>query len=230
VAVYSHDDKVDPVGACVGLRGARVKNIVRELNNEKVDIIRWTDDINEFVTEALKPAQVRSITLDEGASVVHVTVDEEDLSKAIGRRGQNARLTSKLVGWDVQVKKDESQHEQFEARVEDAAVQLGQSLGLDVELSDRLFRAGGVSAEMVTQMPAEYIASALEVAAAQAESVLEKAQAIVLAASAPAAEVEAPAAEVEAPAAEVEAPAEVEAAPAEDNATSEATEEKTTEA
>ena len=216
VAVYSHDDKVDPVGACVGLRGARVKNIVRELNNEKVDIIRWTDDINEFVTEALKPAQVRSITLDEGASVVHVTVDEEDLSKAIGRRGQNARLTSKLVGWDVQVKKDESQHEQFEARVEDAAVQLGQSLGLDVELSDRLFRAGGVSAEMVTQMPAEYIASALEVAAAQAESVLEKAQAIVLAASAPAAE--------------VEAPAEVEAAPAEDNATSEATEEKTTEA
>ncbi|MDB4667784.1 transcription termination factor NusA, partial [Akkermansiaceae bacterium] len=192
VAVYSHDDKVDPVGACVGLRGARVKNIVRELNNEKVDIIRWTEDVNEFVTEALKPAQVRSLTLDKEAGVVHVTVDEEDLSKAIGRRGQNARLTSKLVGLDVQVRKDESQHEQFEARVEDAAVMLGSSLGLDTELSDRLFRAGGVSAEMVTQMPAEYIASALEVEVAAAEDVLAKAQAIV-SGDAPVAE-EAPAA------------------------------------
>ncbi len=193
VAVFSHDDKVDGVGACVGLRGARVKNIVRELNNEKVDIIRWTEDVEEFVTEALKPAQVRSLSLDKEGGVVNVTVDEEDLSKAIGRRGQNARLTSKLVGWDVQVKKDESQHEQFEARVEDAAFHLGAALGLDAELSDRLFRAGGVSAEMVTQMPAEYIASALEIEAAAAEDVLSKAQAI-LSGDAPVAE-EAPAAE-----------------------------------
>ena len=96
VAVWSNDEKVDPVGACVGLRGARVKNIVRELNNEKVDIIRWSDDVNEFVTDALKPATIRSIALDEENKVVNVTVDEEDLSKAIGRRGQNARLTSKL--------------------------------------------------------------------------------------------------------------------------------------
>ena len=188
VAVWSHDDKVDPVGACVGLRGARVKNIVRELNNEKVDIIRWTDDINEFVTEALKPAQVRTITLDKEEKVVHVTVDEEDLSKAIGRRGQNARLTSKLVGWDVQVKKDESQHEQFEAKVEDAALQLGESLGLSPELADRLFRAGGVSLEMVTQMPSEYIASALEIDVTESEEVLAKAQALLSGGEAPAAE------------------------------------------
>lgn len=195
VAVWSHDDKVDPVGACVGLRGARVKNIVRELNNEKVDIIRWTDDINEFVTEALKPAQVRTITLDREEKVVHVTVDEEDLSKAIGRRGQNARLTSKLVGWDVQVKKDETQHEQFEAKVEDAALQLGESLGLSPELADRLFRAGGVSGEMVTQMPSEYIASALEIEFTEAEEVLKKAHALVAGESAPAAEAPAPAEE-----------------------------------
>jgi len=87
VAVWSHDDKVDPVGACVGLRGARVKNIVRELNNEKVDIIRWNEDVQEFVSDALKPAQIRSFQLDKEAKVVNVTVDEEDLSKAIGCAG-----------------------------------------------------------------------------------------------------------------------------------------------
>ncbi len=176
VAVWSHDDKVDPVGACVGLRGARVKNIVRELNNEKVDIIRWNSDIQEFVSDALKPASVRSFNVDEEAKVVNVTVDEEDLSKAIGRRGQNARLTSRLVGYDVQVRKDESQHEQFEARVEDAAIQLGEQLGLDPQLADKLFRAGGVTLEMVTQMPAEYIAGALEIDADRAQAVLDAAQ------------------------------------------------------
>ena len=172
VAVYTHDDKVDPVGACVGLRGARVKNIVRELNNERVDIIRWNDDVAEFVTEALKPAQVRSLTLDEENQVVNVTVDEEDLSKAIGRRGQNARLTSKLTGWDVQVRKDESQREQFEARVGDAASHLAEALGLDAEVADKLFRAGGVTVDMVAQMPAEYIAGAIEVDLPEAERIL----------------------------------------------------------
>ena len=172
VAVFTHDEKVDPVGACVGMRGARVKNIVRELNNERVDIIHWNEDITEFVTEALKPAIVRSLALDEENKVVNVTVDEEDLSKAIGRRGQNARLTSKLTGWDVQVRKDESQHEQFEARVGDAASHLAETLGLSPVMADKLFRAGGVTLDMVTQMPAEYIAGALEVDAEEAERIL----------------------------------------------------------
>jgi len=176
VAVYSNDDKVDPVGACVGLRGARVKNIVRELNNEKVDIIRWSDDSSEFVTDALKPAQIRSITLDEENKVIHVTVDEEDLSKAIGRRGQNARLTSKLVNWDVQVRKDESQHEQFEARVADAAMSLAEDLGLAPLIADKLFRAGGATADLVAQMPLDYIAQALESSEAEAQVVMEKAR------------------------------------------------------
>ncbi len=196
VAVFTHDDKVDPVGACVGLRGARVKNIVRELNNEKVDIIRWNDDIAEFVSEALKPAQVRSLSLDEENKVVNVTVDEEDLSKAIGRRGQNARLTSKLTGWDVQVRKDESQHEQFEARVGNAASHLAEALGLDAENADKLFRAGGVTVDMVTQMPAEYIAAALEVEASEAERILAAAKGE--GAAAPVADEAAPVAEAEA--------------------------------
>lgn len=176
VAVYSNDEKVDPVGACVGLRGARVKNIVRELNNEKVDIIRWSDDPKEFVQDALKPAQIRSITLDEENKVIHVTVDEEDLSKAIGRRGQNARLTSKLVNWDVQVRKDESQHEQFEARVQDAAMTLAEALDVEPLIADKLFRAGGVTPELVVIMPLDYIAQALESTEEAAQEVLKKAQ------------------------------------------------------
>ena len=176
VAVYTHDDKVDPVGACVGLRGARVKNIVRELNNERVDIIRWNEDVTEFVTEALKPAILRSLSLDDENRVVNVTVDEEDLSKAIGRRGQNARLTSKLTGWDVQVRKDESQHEQFEARVDDAATHLAEDLKIDDATAGRLFRAGGVTVEMVAQMPASYIASAIEVDLEEATRILNAAR------------------------------------------------------
>src|SRR5207244_11649228 len=98
IAVWSADEKVDPVGACVGMRGSRVKNIVRELNQEKVDIIRWSADPREFVVEALKPAKSKSIAIDEDRHAVQVTVEEDQLSLAIGRRGQNARLTSRLTG------------------------------------------------------------------------------------------------------------------------------------
>lgn len=177
VAVWSTDDKVDPVGACVGLRGARVKNIVRELNNEKVDIIRWSDNPEEFVREALKPAVLRTITTDTENRVLHVTVDEEDLSKAIGRRGQNARLSSRLMGWDVQVRKDESKLEQFEKKIAGAAHSIGEVLGIDDDLAAKLFRAGGMSAEMVADMDADYIAENLEVSEERAQDILARAKA-----------------------------------------------------
>jgi N utilization substance protein A len=177
VAVWSTDDKVDPVGACVGLRGARVKNIVRELNNEKVDIIRWSDNPEEFVREALKPAVLRTITVDTENRVLHVTVDEEDLSKAIGRRGQNARLSSRLMGWDVQVRKDESKLEQFEKKIAGAAHSIGELLGIDDDLADKLFRAGGMSADMVADMDADYIAENLEVSEERALDIIARAKA-----------------------------------------------------
>ena len=177
VAVWSTDDKVDPVGACVGLRGARVKNIDRELNNEKVDILRWSDDPEEFVREALKPAVLRSITVDQENRVIHVTVDEEDLSKAIGRRGQNARLSSRLMGWDVQVRKDESKLEQFEKKIAGAAHSIAEQLGLDDDLADKLFRAGGMSSEIVAEMPVDYIAANLEVSEERANDILARAKA-----------------------------------------------------
>jgi N utilization substance protein A len=179
VAVWSKDPKVDAVGACVGMRGTRVKNIVRELNNEKVDIIRWSEDPKEFVREALKPAELITITVDEDAHVVHVTVSDEDLSKAIGRKGQNARLSSRLMGWDIQVRRDETKEEQFKEKIGGAAHTLGEQLGISDELANKLTLAGGFNPEMVVDMPADYIASALEISEEAAEAILVRAQAIV---------------------------------------------------
>jgi N utilization substance protein A len=188
VAVWSSDPKVDPVGACVGMRGARVKNIVRELNNEKVDIIRWSEDPAEFVKEALKPAELRSITTDAENKVVHVTVDEADLSKAIGRKGQNARLSSRLMGWDVQVRRDESKEEQFKEKIGGVAHSLGEQLGISDELAEKLTVAGGISPEFITEMTEEDIAEALEITIEEAAPILARAQSIASGAGATAGE------------------------------------------
>jgi len=203
VAVASNDSKVDPVGACVGLRGARVKNIVRELNNEKVDIIRWSDDPHEFVADALKPAILKSIDLDQEGKVVNVTVDEMDLSKAIGRRGQNARLTSRLLGWDVQVRKDESEAEKFQAQVSDAAQLLVDTLEVDGAVAENLLKAGGMNLEMIVEMPADYIAVNAGLTTEEAEQLLVRArEAVGGEASAPAEEAPAEEPAAEEPAAE----------------------------
>jgi N utilization substance protein A len=179
VAVWSVDPKVDPVGACVGMRGARVKNIVRELNNEKVDIIRWSEDPKEFVREALKPAELRSIVTDEENRVIHVTVDEADLSKAIGRKGQNARLSSRIMGWDVQVRRDESKEEQFKEKIGGAAHTLGEQLGISDELANKLTLAGGIAPEYIVGMSADDIAEALEIPLGEAAIILTRAQDLV---------------------------------------------------
>lgn len=179
VAVWSSDSKVDPVGACVGMRGARVKNIVRELNNEKVDIIRWSEDPEEFVREALKPAELRSITVDKENKVVHVTVDEEDLSKAIGRKGQNARLSSRLMGWDVQVRRDESKEDKFKEKIGGAAHTLGEQLGISDELAEKLTLAGGIAPEYIVGMSEEDISEALEISIEEAAPILARALEIV---------------------------------------------------
>jgi len=142
LAVFSADEKVDPVGACVGMRGSRVKNVVRELNNEKVDIIRWSADPKEFVLEALKPAKVKKVTPDQNKRVIHIKVDDDQLSLAIGKRGQNARLTSKLVGWDINIEKDETTEQVFNARVNQATSQLVQVLKIDETTAAALVARG----------------------------------------------------------------------------------------
>jgi N utilization substance protein A len=176
VAVHSADEKVDPVGACVGLRGARVKNIVRELNNEKVDIIRWKSDPAEFVREALKPIKVISITVDKDKKQAHLTVSEEDLSKAIGRRGQNARLTSRLVGMDLIIEKDEHAEQVFEGQMGSAVQHLVDALGVSADTARLLAQNGMADLAMFAYADVEDVAEMLGGDRALAEQILAKAQ------------------------------------------------------
>jgi N utilization substance protein A len=142
MAVYSRDPKVDPVGACVGMRGQRVKNIVRELNNEKVDVIPWSSDIKTFVTKALEPAQLKSIELDEAGKRLKILVSEDQLSLAIGKRGQNARLTAKLTGWEVDIDAEHVVTKGFEEKIAEAVEHLAAIPGISKEQADALVHAG----------------------------------------------------------------------------------------
>lgn len=103
IAVASKDEKVDPMGACVGMRGARVKNIVSELQGERIDIVRWSPDIKEFIQAALAPAEISQIQIKSDEKVANIIVADDQLSLAIGRRGQNVRLASELVGWEINI-------------------------------------------------------------------------------------------------------------------------------
>jgi N utilization substance protein A len=139
IAVTSTDPKVDPVGACVGARGARVKTIVRELNGEKIDIIRYFSDPREMIIEAMKPAVPREIVLDEKTHRILLKVATDDLAIAIGRKGQNARLTSRLIGWRLDI-------EEFRAVGDDprgnAIAVLVKTLALDADIAGRLVDMG----------------------------------------------------------------------------------------
>jgi transcription termination/antitermination protein NusA len=114
--VISRDSSVDPVGACVGMRGSRVQAVVNELQGEKIDIIPWTSDPANFVVNALAPAEVAKVVLDEDRQRMEVVVPDQQLSLAIGRRGQNVRLASQLTGWDIDIvtEQEESEHRQAE--------------------------------------------------------------------------------------------------------------------
>jgi N utilization substance protein A len=104
IAVYSKDEKVDPVGACVGMRGQRVKNIVRELGGEKIDIVRWSVNMGEFITASLSPAEIMSTKTNETEKRAEVIVADDQLSLAIGKKGQNVRLAAKLTGWNIDIR------------------------------------------------------------------------------------------------------------------------------
>ena len=106
IAVYSHDADVDPVGACVGMRGSRVQNVVSELRGEKIDIIPWSEDVARFACNALAPAVVSKVYVDEENRHMEIVVADDQLSLAIGKRGQNVRLAAKLVGWRIDIKSE----------------------------------------------------------------------------------------------------------------------------
>jgi N utilization substance protein A len=176
VAVFSANEKVDPVGACVGMKGARVKNIVRELNNEKVDIIRWSPDVKELVMEALKPAKLKHVTLNEAKKTVEVRVDNDQLSLAIGKRGQNARLTARLTGWEINIEEDTSAKEAFNASLSGAAKQLIDGLGINEEVAQKLVAVGMNAVEVIADVSAQDVVDATGLDLAIAEEIVNKAK------------------------------------------------------
>ncbi len=146
VAVWCADPKVDPVGACVGMRGIRVKNICRELGGEKIDIIRWNQDIREFVRNSLQPAELAEVVADERTQTVKVKVRPDQLSLAIGKRGQNARLTAKLTGWKVDIAREEVELN-FEEKVALAIESLAKVPGIGEARAVALVQNGFLSLE-----------------------------------------------------------------------------------
>jgi N utilization substance protein A len=171
MAVFSRDDRVDPVGACVGLRGQRVKNIVRELNNEKVDIIRWDPQIKVFLGNALAPAKLKAFEVEETTRRVRVIVSTDQLSLAIGKRGQNARLTSKLTGWQVDVEAEQPVAMGFEQKVAQAIRAVAQIPGITEAQADALVHHGFPSLEALLQAEVSDLAEFSELAD-QAEAII----------------------------------------------------------
>ncbi len=176
LAVWTRDEKVDPVGACVGLRGQRVKNIVRELNNEKVDIIRWDPNVRNFITNALSPAKLKMFEIDDASKRAKIIVSEDQLSLAIGKRGQNARLTSKLTGWQVDIEAEVVVTKGFEEKVAEAVESLAAIPGISRENADALVHAGLTRLEDLLQADTSDLADIPQVGE-QADAIMEAARA-----------------------------------------------------
>ena len=165
VAVYSRERDVDPVGACVGMKGTRVQAIIRELRGEKIDIVEWSDDHILFVTNALSPAKVQRVSIvDDKERVMEVVVEDKQLSLAIGKKGQNVRLAAKLTGWRIDIKSEEEKRKEVELQF--GALELGEgetgeqpdaSLEASVENGDSELAAESTEADLSAEAgePAE---------------------------------------------------------------------------
>jgi N utilization substance protein A len=194
IAVVSHDQDVDPVGACVGMKGTRVQSVVQELRGEKIDIVHWTPDPAEFVVRAMAPSRVAKIVMDEDAHSMEVVVPDDQLSLAIGKKGQNVRLASRLSGWNLEVRSEaEAEDEARRARLSLSAIP-----GVGDVTAELLFQHGFKSAEEVAQadeaalaevdgIPHEKIPSVLAAARAHVEQLQREAAEAAAAAAAEAA-------------------------------------------
>ena len=174
IAVASTDPKVDPVGACVGMRGMRVKNIVRELSGEKIDIVRWSEDLKTYAINALSPARLSSVEIKEynGEPIVHVICDPDQLSLAIGKRGQNVRLSAKLLGCKIDIHKDES-NISFEEKVSLAIEHLAEIDGISEETAQALVGAGFLDTDGILAASPQDIADMLGIDIAEAQSIYD---------------------------------------------------------
>ncbi|QIE56809.1 transcription termination/antitermination protein NusA [Pikeienuella piscinae] len=149
IGVISYDGGIDPVGACVGMRGSRVQAVVSELNGEKIDIIPWTEDAATFLVNALQPAEVAKVVMDEDAGRVEVVVPDEQLSLAIGRRGQNVRLASQLTGWDIDIMTEQEESERRQAEFTERTEMFQEAMNLDEMVAQLLVSEGFVTLEEV---------------------------------------------------------------------------------
>jgi N utilization substance protein A len=158
IAVISRDSSVDPVGACVGMRGSRVQAVVNELQGEKIDIIPWSPDIATFVVNALAPAEVAKVVLDEDKERIEVVVPDQQLSLAIGRRGQNVRLASQLTGWDIDILTEQEESERRHAEFESRTKIFVEALNLDEVVGQLLASEGFGSIEELALVDEKEIA------------------------------------------------------------------------
>ncbi len=175
VAVYSRERDVDPIGACVGMKGTRVQAIIRELRGEKIDIVEWSEDPVTFVTNAISPARVQRVTVvDDVESIVEVVVEDAQLSLAIGKKGQNVRLAAKLTGWRIDIKSEEEKRAEVEARFDAAEESATLTLpGLSEEQLLKLSDAGLDTAERLLEATAASIGEVAGVEESTAEELQE---------------------------------------------------------
>src|SRR6201985_3362969 len=158
IAVISRDSSIDPVGACVGMRGSRVQAVVNELQGEKIDIIPWSNDPATFIVNALQPAEVAKVVLDEDAERIEVVVPDEQLSLAIGRRGQNVRLASQLTGWDIDIMTEAEESERRTEEVRRRTQIFLDALDIDDVIAHLLVTEGFGSLEEVAYVAIEDLA------------------------------------------------------------------------
>ncbi len=157
IAVISSDPGIDPVGACVGMRGSRVQAVVNELQGEKVDIIPWSEDAAAFIVNALAPAEVSKVVLDEDIQRIEVVVPDEQLSLAIGRRGQNVRLASQLTGWDIDIMTEAQESERRQAEFAERTETFMEALDVDEMIAQLLASEGFATVEEVAYVPLDEI-------------------------------------------------------------------------
>ena len=159
IAVTSRDSSIDPVGACVGMRGSRVQAVVAELQGEKIDIIPWSQDPASFIVNALQPAEVAKVVLDEDAERIEVVVPDEQLSLAIGRRGQNVRLASQLTGWDIDIMTEAEESERRQKEFNERTNLFMDALDVDEMVGQVLASEGFAQVEEVAYVDLDEIAS-----------------------------------------------------------------------
>jgi N utilization substance protein A len=158
ICVSSQDGSIDPVGACVGMRGSRVQTIVNELHGEKIDIIKWTEDLPTLISESLSPAEIQKVLIDQDNKRIDVILSEENLSKAIGRRGQNVRLASKLTNFEIDILTDKEDSERRQADFKERTETLIKNLEVDETLGQLLVSEGFQGIEEISQAQSEDIA------------------------------------------------------------------------